>query len=58
MNWGWLEIVVPYSILIGVCYWQWSKMRREVREMRAEREAKEAEERAAENGTDGADEAD
>lgn len=46
MNWGWLEIVVPYSILIGVCYWQWAKMRREVREMRAEREAREAREAA------------
>ena len=45
-NLGWLEMAVPYSIALGVAYWQWSKMRREVREMRAEREAREAEEAA------------
>jgi len=43
-NFGWLEIAFFYSIAIGVCFWQWWKMRREVREMRAEREAKEARE--------------
>ena len=43
-NLGWLEIVFFYSIAIGVCVWQWWKMRREVREMRAEREAREARE--------------
>lgn len=47
-NFGWLEIAFFYSIAIGVCFWQWWKMRREVREMRAEREAKEAIEREAE----------
>ena len=46
-NFGWLEIVFFYSIAIGVCFWQWWKMRREVREMRAEREAKEKLEREA-----------
>ena len=45
-NLGWLEIAFFYGIAIGVCYWQWAKMRREVREMRAEREAREAEEAA------------
>jgi CHASE3 domain sensor protein len=45
-NFGWLEIAFFYGIAIGVCYWQWAKMRREVREMRAEREAREAEEAA------------
>lgn len=43
-NFGWLEIAFFYSIAIGVCFWQWWKMRREVREMRAEREAREARE--------------
>ena len=47
-NFGWLEIAFFYSIAIGVCFWQWWKMRREVREMRAEREAKEKQEREAE----------
>ncbi len=47
-NLGWLEIAFFYSIAIGVAFWQWAKMRREVREMRAEREAKEAQEREAE----------
>jgi hypothetical protein len=50
-NFGWLEIAFFYSIAIGVCFWQWWKMRREVREMRAEREAKEALEREAEEAT-------
>ena len=45
-NFGWLEIAFFYSIAIGVCFWQWWKMRREVAEMRAEREAREAEEAA------------
>ncbi|MEM1051128.1 MAG: hypothetical protein AAGI28_03445 [Pseudomonadota bacterium] len=45
-NFGWLEIAFFYSIALGVCFWQWWKMRREVREMRAEREAREAEEAA------------
>lgn len=43
-NFGWIEIAMFYGIAIGVCFWQWAKMRREVREMRAEREAKEARE--------------
>ena len=45
-NFGWIEIALFYGIAIGVCFWQWAKMRREVREMRAERlerEAREAE---------------
>ena len=48
-NFGWIEIALFYGIAIGVCFWQWWKMRKEVREMRAEREAKEraeAEEKA------------
>jgi len=45
-NFGWLEIAFFYSIAIGVCFWQWWKMRREVREMRMERQAREAEEAA------------
>lgn len=52
-NFGWLEIVFFYGIAIGVCFWQWWKMRREVREMRAEREAREAAERAAEERSEG-----
>ncbi len=50
-NFGWLELVFFYGIALGVCYWQWAKMRREVREMRAEREAKEAEDKAEESAT-------
>ena len=45
-NFGWIEIALFYGIAIGVCFWQWAKMRREVREMRAEREAREAAEAA------------
>ena len=51
-NFGWLEIAFFYSIAIGVCFWQWWKMRREVREMRAEREAREAEEAARKEAED------
>ena len=50
-NFGWIEIALFYGIAIGVCFWQWAKMRREVREMRAERlerEAREAGEKARE----------
>ena len=52
-NFGWLEIAFFYSIAMGVCFWQWWKMRREVREMRAEREAKEAEEAARKEAEEG-----
>ena len=45
-NFGWIEIALFYGIAIGVCFWQWWKMRKEVREMRAEREAREAAEKA------------
>ena len=51
-NFGWIEIALFYGIAIGVCFWQWAKMRREVREMRAEREAREAEEAAKQSDND------
>ncbi len=57
-NFGWIEIALFYGIAIGVCFWQWAKMRREVREMRAEREAREAEEAAAKAKADEATSAD
>ena len=53
-NFGWLEIAFFYSIAIGVCFWQWWKMRREVREMRAERLEREAREAAEKEAADGA----
>ena len=54
-NFGWIEIALFYGIAIGVAFWQWAKMRREVREMRTERlerEAREAEETAAKEAED------
>ncbi|MEE4200415.1 hypothetical protein [Erythrobacter sp.] len=49
MWFGILELVFFYGIAIGVAFWQWAKMRREVREMRADREAREAAEAEAKN---------
>ena len=42
---GLIELLVFYGIAIGIAFWQWSKMRREVRESR-ERKAREAAELA------------
>lgn len=41
---GVIELLFFYGIAIGIAFWQWSKMRRELRESR-ERKAREAEER-------------
>ena len=51
-NFGWIEIALFYGIAIGVAFWQWWKMRREVREMRKERLEREAAEREGERAED------
>ncbi|MEM7781032.1 MAG: hypothetical protein AAF697_11645 [Pseudomonadota bacterium] len=56
-NFGWIEIALFYGIAIGVAFWQWAKMRREVREMRAERLEREAREAAQKEQAGKADEA-
>ncbi len=42
---GWIELVLFYSIAIGFGVWQFWKMDRMLKKTRAEREAKEAAER-------------
>lgn len=44
---GLIELLFFYGIAIGIAYWQWAKMRRELRESR---ERKEAEARAKDAG--------
>lgn len=39
---GLIELLFFYGIAIGVAFWQWSKMRREVRESRERKAAEEA----------------
>ena len=49
---GLIELLFFYGIAIGVAFWQWSKMRREVRESK-ERKAREAEEARDRDESDG-----
>ena len=46
---GLIELLFFYGIAIGIAFWQWSKMRRELRESR-ERKAREAAEKEASVG--------
>lgn len=54
INFGLIELLFFYGIAIGVAYWQWAKMRREVRKMRAERLEREAKEREEATPSDAA----